>query len=158
MGSVVHNRVGDRRSRCSPEVRKTLQSLELFSHCTPADLEAVAAITEDHTLPAGHVLCDQGRVGRECYIVLDGQADVTVSGHHVAVIGTGETVGEMGLLDHLPRSATVTATTPMRVYLIEGSRFDQILQSSAVARALLVLLSRRIRDLEHGRGGLSSDY
>jgi CRP-like cAMP-binding protein len=137
---------------------KRLESIDLFKHCTPADLEALATITEDRTLPVGYTLCDQGRVARECYIVVEGQADVTISGHHVATIGPGETVGEMGLLDHLPRSATVTASTPMQVYLIEGSRFDQVLQSSGVARALLVLLSRRIRDLEHGREGLAARY
>jgi len=137
---------------------KRLGELELFKHCTPADLEALASITEDRTLPVGHVLCDQGRIGRECYIVLSGEADVTINGQRVATIGPGETVGEMGLLDHLPRSATVTATTPMQVYVIEGKRFDQVLQSSGVARALLVLLSRRIRDLETGRRQASAGY
>ena len=138
--------------------RKRLGELELCKHCTPADLEALASITEDRTLPVGHVLCDQGRIGRECYIVLSGEADVTINGQRVATIGPGETVGEMGLLDHLPRSATVTATTPMQVYVIEGKRFDQVLQSSGVARALLVLLSRRIRDLETGRRQASAGY
>jgi CRP/FNR family transcriptional regulator, cyclic AMP receptor protein len=138
--------------------RKHLESIELFRHCTAEDLEALAAITEDRMLPAGHVLCDQGRVAQECYIVVDGQAEVTIGGRRVASIGPGETVGEMGLLDHLPRSATVTATTPMQVYVIEGKRFEQVLQSSGVARALLVLLSRRIRELEHGRAGLSARY
>jgi CRP-like cAMP-binding protein len=142
----------------SMDKRKRLEGIELFKHCTPADLEALAAITEDQTLPVGYVLCDQGRVGRECYIVVSGEADVTINGRRVAGIGPGETVGEMGLLDHLPRSATVTAKTPMQVYLIEGKRFDQVLQSSGVARALLVLLSRRIRDLEHGRGGAFTGY
>ncbi|HSS11441.1 MAG TPA: cyclic nucleotide-binding domain-containing protein [Acidimicrobiales bacterium] len=138
--------------------RKRLEGIELFKHCTPEDLEALTAITEERALPVGHVLCDQGRVAQECYIVVDGQADVTISGRHVASIGPGESVGEMGLLDHLPRSATVTATTPMQVYVIEAKRFEQVLQSSGVARALLVLLSRRIRDLEHGREGLSAGY
>jgi CRP/FNR family transcriptional regulator, cyclic AMP receptor protein len=138
--------------------RKRLEGIELFKHCTPADLEALAAITEERALPIGHVLCDQGRVAQDCYIVVDGQADVTIGGRHVAAIGPGESVGEMGLLDHLPRSATVTATTPMQVYVIEAKPFEQVLQSSGVARALLVLLSRRIRDLEHGREGLSAGY
>jgi CRP-like cAMP-binding protein len=142
----------------SDDKRERLGELELFKHCTPADLEAVAAITEARTLPVGHVLCDQGRIGRECYIVLSGDADVTINGQRVATIGPGETVGEMGLLDHLPRSATVTSTTPMQVYVIEGKRFDQVLQSSGVARALLVLLSRRIRDLETGRRQASTGY
>jgi CRP/FNR family transcriptional regulator, cyclic AMP receptor protein len=137
---------------------KRLGSIELFRHCTGKDLEAIAAITEERTLAPGTALCDQGRVAQECFIVLDGTADVEISGHPVATIGPGEAIGEMGLLDHLPRSATVTARTPMHVYVIESQPFEQVLQSSGVARALLELLSRRIRDLEHGREGLSARY
>jgi CRP-like cAMP-binding protein len=137
---------------------KHLGSIELFRHCSRKDLEAVAAITTERALEAGTVLCDQGRVARECFIVLDGSADVEINGRPVATIGPGEAIGEMGLLDHLPRSATVTARTPMSVYVIESDPFEKVLQTSGVARALLELLSRRIRDLEHGRGGLSARY
>jgi CRP/FNR family transcriptional regulator, cyclic AMP receptor protein len=137
---------------------KRLGGIELFRHCTPKDLEAIAAITRERTLEPGTTLCDQGRVAQECFIVLQGTADVEISGHPVATIGPGETIGEMGLLDHLPRSATVTARTPMQVYVIESEPFEQVLRNSGVARALLELLSRRIRDLEHGRGSLTADY
>jgi CRP/FNR family transcriptional regulator, cyclic AMP receptor protein len=138
--------------------RKRLGSIELFRHCTDKDLEAIVAITDERTLEPGSSLCDQGRVAQECFIVLDGTADVEINGHPVATIGPGETIGEMGLLDHLPRSATVTARTAMHVYVIESEPFEQVLRSLGVARALLELLSRRIRELEHGRSGLTARY
>jgi CRP/FNR family transcriptional regulator, cyclic AMP receptor protein len=131
---------------------KRLGSIELFRHCSRKDLEAIADITEERAIEPGSVLCDQGRVATECFIVQDGTADVEVNGRSVASVGSGEAIGEMGLLDHLPRSATVTARTPMDVYVIDSQRFEKVLQSSGVARALLELLSRRLRDLEQGRG------
>jgi CRP/FNR family transcriptional regulator, cyclic AMP receptor protein len=137
---------------------KRLGSIELFRHCTGKDLEAIAAIIEERTLEPGTALCDQGRVAQECFIVLDGTADVEIGGKWVAAIGPGETIGEMGLLDHLPRSATVTAKTVVHAYVIESGAFEQVLRNSGVARALLELLSRRIRDLETGRTGLTAGY
>jgi CRP/FNR family transcriptional regulator, cyclic AMP receptor protein len=137
---------------------KRLGSMELFRHCTGKDLEAIAAITKERTLEPGIALCDQGRVAQECFVVLDGTADVEVGGRPVATVGSGETIGEMGLLDHLPRSATVTARTVMHTYVIESGPFEQVLRNSGVARALLELLSRRIRDLETGRAGTTARY
>jgi CRP/FNR family transcriptional regulator, cyclic AMP receptor protein len=131
---------------------KRLGSIELFRHCGRKDLEAIADIAEERAIEPGTVLCDQGRVATQCFIVTEGTADVEVNGRSVASVGPGEAIGEMGLLDHLPRSATVTARTPMDVYVIDSQRFEKVLQSSGVARALLELLSRRLRDLEQGRG------
>src|SRR4030088_3431424 len=76
---------------------KHLGNIELFRHCSRKDLEAVAAITEERALDAGAVLCDQGRVATQCFIVLDGSADVEINGRQVATVGPGEAVGEMGL-------------------------------------------------------------
>ncbi|HZN15334.1 MAG TPA: cyclic nucleotide-binding domain-containing protein [Acidimicrobiales bacterium] len=133
-----------------------LASVELFRRCSPKDLEALAGIVDDLAVPAGTVLCDQGRVADDCYVVRDGQADVSVGGQVVATVGPGESIGEMALLDHLPRSATVTARTPMHLYVIGAARFNELLDSGAIARALLEQLSLRVRDLEVGRGRLAS--
>jgi CRP-like cAMP-binding protein len=103
-------------------------------------------------VPAGTILCDQGRVADACFVVVDGEAQVTVGGADIARAGPGQPIGEMGLLDHLPRSATVTAVTPMRLYRISAERFEQVLGSTAISRGLLEHLSRRLRELESGRG------
>ncbi len=102
------------------------------------------------------MLCDQGRIAEDCFVVIEGEADVSVSGETVITVKPGEPIGEMGLLDHLPRSATVTARTPMRLYVIPTARFEELLESTSIARGLLEHLSLRVRDLEHGRGRLAS--
>jgi CRP/FNR family cyclic AMP-dependent transcriptional regulator len=138
-----------------PDMKGKLAALgqgDLFRHFDRPALERLAEIAEDVTIDAGAVLCEQGRVAQECWVVMTGEAEVKIGGDQlVAVVGPGETIGEMGLLDHLPRSATVTARTPMELLRIDGKRFTELLGGSAMALGLLEILSRRIRDLEHGR-------
>lgn len=132
-----------------------LQELELFRRCRPREIERLAEIMEEVSLETGAVLCDQGRPAKRCFILLDGEADVFVGDHRVAVVGAGESVGEMGLIDRLPRSATVTARTPINAYAIDGRRFDELLDAvPSLARSLLAELSGRIRTLDHDRVGL----
>lgn len=131
-----------------------LEELELFRRCRPREIERLAEIMEEVSLAAGAVLCDQGRPAERCYILLDGHAEVFVGERRVAIVGPGESVGEMGLIDRLPRSATVRARTAIRAYVIEGRRFDELLdQVPSLARSLLAELSTRIRSLDHDRVG-----
>ena len=129
-----------------------LGDIDLFRRCTKRDLEALADIVEEIDVAPGTVLCDQGRVADACYFVIEGEADIAVGGSNVTTAGPGQPIGEMGLLDHLPRSATVTARTPMHVYKISADRFEDVVATTAIARGLLEHLSRRVRELEAGRG------
>jgi CRP/FNR family cyclic AMP-dependent transcriptional regulator len=125
---------------------------DLFRYFDQGSLERLADIAEDVSVDKGTVLCEQGRLAQECWAVVSGEATVEIGGDHLlAVVGPGDVIGEMGLLDHLPRSATVTARTPMTLLRIDGKRFTGLLDASPMAQALLEILSRRIRDLEHGR-------
>lgn len=129
-----------------------LARVELFRLFDRKSLDALARVTEALQLERGTVLCEQGRVADACWVVVDGEAEVEIGGEQlVGMIGPGESIGEMGLLDHLPRSATVRARTDMVVYRISAQDFERILDASPLARGLLELLSRRIRQLEHGR-------
>jgi CRP/FNR family transcriptional regulator, cyclic AMP receptor protein len=140
------------------DIKEKLAALErgdLFQYFDRPALEQLAAIAEDVEIAKGTVLCEQGRVAQECWAVVSGEATVEVGGGQLlAVVGPGEMIGEMGLLDHLPRSATVTATTPMTLLRIDGTRFGELLDASPMALVLLQMLSRRIRELEHGRAVL----
>jgi CRP-like cAMP-binding protein len=132
-----------------------LGEIDLFRRCSKKDLEALAAVIEECDVTPGTVLCDQGRVADDCYVVIEGEAEIAVGGQVVATAGPGQPVGEMGLLDHLPRSATVTARTPMHHYKIDGKKFEDVLASTALSRGLLEHLSRKVRELETGRGTVS---
>lgn len=129
-----------------------LANVELFRLFDRKSLSALAEVANEEPLPKGTVLCEQGRVADGCWVVVTGEADVEIGGDKlVGIVGPGESVGEMGLLDHLPRSATVRARTDMVVYRIDSRDFERVLGASPLARSLLELLSRRIRHLEHGR-------
>lgn len=63
-------------------------------------------------------------------VILDGEAEPTVGGRLVATVGPGQTVGEVGLIDRLPRSASVIALTDMNVLVIEAGSFEVLLDTT----------------------------
>ena len=128
------------------ETRERLRELELFSECDDRDLERVAALARDEArFEPGDVIYKEGEPARDCYVIVDGEAEVTVSGRYLRSIGEGESVGEMGLLDRGPRTATVVARTPVAVQVIQGDGFDRLLDEvPSVTRALLRQVSRRL--------------
>jgi CRP-like cAMP-binding protein len=128
-----------------------LRAVDLFQRCTDPDIQALAAITEEVHLERGAVLCEQGRVADCCFVLIEGEAEIVVGGRLRNIVYGGETIGEMGLIDHLPRSATVTARTAIDAYRIPAEKFEALLVSTAISRGLLEQLSRRIRDLLSGR-------
>lgn len=129
-----------------------LAEVELFRHCTPKELAKLATVTEEVELGPGRVLCRQGEIAVACYVIVEGEADVTLGNRVVGTVGAGESVGEMGLIDARPRSAGVVTRTPMRVYVIDSRRFEGVLQHApSIARSLLRELSGRIRDLDRAR-------
>jgi len=129
------------------EIHTTLSALPMFRNCNRKQLDQIASITDQVEVAAGHVLCREGGRGRECFIIVRGQADVTLAGVHLATVGAGETVGEMALLDGGRRSATVTTTTPTVVLVIEGLRFEALVNAvPAVSQAVVRALSGRLRE------------
>ena len=111
------------RNAEDPKIRR-LGEVALFRHCTPKELTRLAGITDQAVLETGQVLCRQGEVATAAYVIDDGEAHVKVGDHVIGAVGAGGIVGEMGLLDYRPRSATVVARTPMKVYVIDARRFD----------------------------------
>ena len=86
-------------------------------------------------------LIREGEPGREFFVVVDGEIEVRRGSRRVARLGAGSFVGEIALLSRSPRTATVVATTPLRVLAIEGRDFVELLDSLPelwlkVARAL----------------------
>jgi CRP/FNR family cyclic AMP-dependent transcriptional regulator len=128
---------------------RRLAEVELFRHCTPKELSRLAAITDEAVLETGQVLCRQGEVATAAYVIDDGEANVKIGNHFIGTVGPGESVGEMGLLDYRPRSASVVARSPMKVYVIDARRFESLLEDApTLSRSLLRVLTGRIRDLD----------
>lgn len=94
------------------------------------------------------MLIREGAVGAEAFLIVEGHADVVVAGKHVARVGPGEPVGEMALLDHSPRSATVTAVTPMRVPVLAAGSFASIVRQPVAGWRMAAVLAARLRQAE----------
>lgn len=139
------------RNADDSKVRR-LREVALFRHCTPKELTRLAGITDHAVLETGQVLCRQGEVATAAYVIDDGEANVKVGNQVISAVGAGGIVGEMGLLDYRPRSATVVARTPMKVYVIDARRFESVLEDTpTLARNLLRELTGRIRGLDQAR-------
>jgi CRP/FNR family transcriptional regulator, cyclic AMP receptor protein len=135
-------------SRMDPKV-KALSAVGLFSGCSKKELQSVAGLCTPLSLEQGFVLTTEGTPGLQCFVIADGMASVTIGGRKVGEVGPGECVGEMALLDGGPRSATVTAESPMNVYALSVSEFRSLLRvSPAILGKIAISLAQRLRARE----------
>ena len=126
-----------------------LASVPLFSACSRKELQAVAKATDEVTIPSGKVLCEQGSIGREAFVLVDGTAEVRRNKKKVASIGPGTCVGELALLDHGPRTASVIASTDMTVLVIGVREFAGIIDEiPSITHKLLKSLASKVRELD----------
>ena len=149
-----------RRHRPDPKM-EALRNVELFRHCSDRVLNDIAGLVSESHFGAGEMLCQQGRIGRQAFVILDGEAAVDISGTRVGTLGPGKVVGEMALIDQGPRSATVTALSPMTVLTLSVNEFRSLLDGGGdPVHEILVQLSGRLRELERhsfGTGPLAVD-
>jgi CRP-like cAMP-binding protein len=126
-----------------------LANMPLFVGCSSKELQAIAKAGDEITMTAGTVIVDQGQMGREAFVVLDGQVTVKRSGRKITSLGAGAVVGELSLLDHGPRTATVTCDTDCSLFVIDQRHFRGVLEHNpSIAMKLLASLSARIRELD----------
>ena len=133
---------------------KHLRYSPLFSSCSSKDLEKIAKAGDRITLEKGEIFTKQGDPGKEAFIILSGKATVKRSGKKVATISTGSVVGELSLLDHGPRTATVTCDTECQVLVISRGNFLRVIDKvPALTHKLFAALATRIRDLDRAYFG-----
>jgi CRP/FNR family cyclic AMP-dependent transcriptional regulator len=121
-----------------------LKRIPLFSDASDEELKQVAAFAQSKEVPQGEVVVEEGGFSRELLAIEDGTAEVTREGEHIADLGPGDVFGEAGMLDDEMRSATVTATSRMR--LISLGHFEvQRLKKNApgVYRSIEELVEER---------------
>jgi CRP-like cAMP-binding protein len=126
-----------------------LANLPLLSACSQRELQKVARVTDEVEVEANATLMEQGQLAREAVVIVSGTAEIRRDGTKVAVVGAGECVGELALLDHQPRSASVVALEPMTLLVIPSTAFTALLDDApGLSRKLLGSLAKRIRELD----------
>jgi len=121
-----------------------LKQSPLFEGLSRKQLARLAQLSDDLDMPAGAVLCKEGSRGQEFFVIVDGEAEVTKRGRRIATLGPGDFFGEFALLERVNRTATVTAVTPLRFFVISDRAFDAVLDTDpTIERKLLRTLARR---------------
>jgi CRP-like cAMP-binding protein len=105
-----------------------IAKVPLFAGLSKKELGQVASIADEIDLPDNKVLMREGDRGREFYVLIDGEVQVTRGGKTVATRGSGDFVGEIALVSRLPRTATVTTRKPVRALVIRDVEFRALLQ------------------------------
>lgn len=126
-----------------------LASVPLFSACTKKELQSIAKAGTDVTMTAGTVIIDQGQTGREAFVIMSGQVTVKRNGRKVITLGPGAIVGELSLLDHGPRTATVVCDTDCDLFVIDQRHFSGVMDEvPAIAHKVMAHLAGLVRELD----------
>ena len=96
-----------------------LKSIPVFADLGDAEIEAVAQLASEVSVPAGKELVREGDYSYDLLVIEDGTAKVERDGRRLAELGPGDVVGEMGVLAREQRNATVTATSPMMLVTLD---------------------------------------
>jgi len=137
----------------------TLARVDLFAGLDKKDLQVLTNACQERTYKAGSTLIKQGDTGVGLYVIISGTVRITQANNpdkaevDLGTAGPGSVLGEMALLDDLPRSATVTAVTDVTALLLPVWEFRTTLRTHPdIALRLLSVLSHRLRKAEsHSR-------
>jgi CRP/FNR family transcriptional regulator, cyclic AMP receptor protein len=107
-----------------------ISRVPLFSRCSKRQLNEIAMLADEIDLPAGRTLTREGSRGREFFVILEGSAEVRRNGQLIGSLCGGDFLGEVALVTDVPRTATVTTTTPVHVLVVATREFRQLLRTS----------------------------
>ena len=107
-----------------------IRKVPLFARCSRAELKEIALLADEIDLHEGKEMTREGAPGREFFVLLEGTADVKKSRRRVNTLGPGDFFGEIALVSREPRTATVTATSPVRTLVITDRSFRRLLDES----------------------------
>jgi CRP-like cAMP-binding protein len=139
------------RSAVEQSEKEQIAAMPLFKDLTPQQLERVRQLLHRKTIETGSILIEKDQPAEEAYIILSGSIKICAKGDDynevvVGMLGRGEVVGEMSLIDGRGRSATVIAQEPTSLLWIKRTDFwEELWEMPPIAYNLTLLLSRRIR-------------
>lgn len=135
------------------ELTKFLRDVPLFAGLLPSELDRIALVMRPVQAAAGEVVCLEGQPGYLFFVIASGEVAVEHGGLTVAKLHTGDHFGELALLDHGPRSATVRTLTDTQLYVLGEPSLDALLDElPALGHKLLAALATRLRQAD-GQSG-----
>ena len=128
---------------------RALGEVSLFRACSRRELQHIQTVCDEVRVPAGRVLVEQGKVGREFFLLLDGTAKVRRNGRTVAVLSEGDHFGELSLLAREPRDASVIAETDLKALVMSDRHFTGLVHTvPGFAAKVLSTMASRLRSAD----------
>lgn len=129
-----------------------LKSVNIFSETPEEDLVEVASIVEEIEVPAGEEIFKKGDIGTSMYIIVKGKMRVHDGDKEIAILRERQVFGELAALDPEPRSATITAMEDTQLFCLdEGPLYELMAEHVEIARGIIRVLCRRMRDMVRGQ-------
>jgi CRP-like cAMP-binding protein len=132
-------------------IEETLAEVPLLSRLGKRQVARLAGLAVTREYPEGATIVREGDTSMSLYVILSGRVRVEREGGRVQVaeLGRGGAFGEMGLIEDMPRSATVVAVEPTECALLAKWDFqNELREDPDIALALLPVLTERIRGLD----------
>jgi MFS family permease len=156
---ILRGRIRSLDDRATPIPERELEilrSVDLFASLAAPEFEGLAARLTEVTAAPGTAIVTEGEIGHHFYVIEDGEAEVSRDGHLVATLGRGDYFGEIALLRHVPRTATVVAKTPTTLLSLEREGFlEEVTGHPVVRKAVDVTMQERLgqeEDVDAGSG------
>jgi CRP-like cAMP-binding protein len=106
-----------------------IAQVDFFRGCTKREFDDIAKLLIDRHFATGDELCRQGDAETHGFVLVDGEAAVVVDGEEVGTATAGDVVGELAMLGTGRRTATLRASTPVHVLVIEPEEIDSVLSA-----------------------------
>jgi CRP-like cAMP-binding protein len=130
-----------------------LRGIDLFGGLSEEQLEQVAGWSHEVEVEIGQYLIRRDGVGHEFFVILEGKAEAMDGETHLADMVAGEFFGELALVDQTPRTATVRATTPMRLAVMSRQQFLLMVRTiPPVEQRVRDKIAERLEASEFSRG------
>jgi CRP/FNR family transcriptional regulator, cyclic AMP receptor protein len=127
-----------------------LARVPLFSGLDKVGLAQIAKLADEIDLPAQTQLLQQGAHPHEFFLIVDGSVRIDRAGEQINMLGPGDFLGEIALLDGGQRTATATAVTPVSLLILARREFNSLLNEFPDIRSsVLAALAVRLRRLEN---------
>jgi CRP-like cAMP-binding protein len=128
---------------------EALRQVPLFSNLDEKDLDQLSRQMHERRFPEGAEVTTEGATGAGFFVIVEGNADVSIGGEHRTTLGPGDHFGEVALIDDGVRSASITAATDLLCYGLTPWEFRPFVEDHPqVAWALLETLARRSRQAD----------
>jgi serine/threonine protein phosphatase PrpC/CRP-like cAMP-binding protein len=139
-----------------------LRRIPLFQHMTYKELLGILGIAKGQKFESGQSIILEGETGDELFVIFRGKVDVIKNGLHIAQLKAGAHFGEMGLVDQVPRSATVVASEATSAISIDRDNLLKLMRRDSLLAVKLLwsfvqVLSERLRNTNEGLADLKSE-